>query len=357
MALPPAFSIASCAVFENLCAWMVTGPATGPLLSTLIRPPFLRSKPSSTILSSVNSVPGAVARISATRSRPRTVYSTRKILLKPRFGRRRCSGIWPPSNPRISEDPEREPWPLWPRVEVLPMPEPIPRPTRFLFSFAFLGARRLERLRIAILCCLAITPARGRLAWVAACSLPKMLFDDAHEMGHLGHHAADRRRVFALDNLVETGKAKPLDDQLVLDRRTDLRAMVLQFDLGGCSFVGHDYISSTVLPRSASTSAWLRSWMSASNVSLTTLCGFAKPSDLVSSIGTSTEVFSVPTDLPAITPVPSGAGFSITEPAPKRPSTWCGMVVWVRLILNRFFLAASMPLRIACGTSLALPEP
>src|ERR1017187_10152495 len=41
MALPPAFSIASCAVFENLCAWMVTGPATGPLLSTLIRPPLL----------------------------------------------------------------------------------------------------------------------------------------------------------------------------------------------------------------------------------------------------------------------------------------------------------------------------
>src|SRR6202047_1858048 len=50
----------------------------------------------------------------------------------------------------MREEPEREPWPLCPRVEVLPMPEPIPRPMRFLFSFAFLGARRLERLRIAI---------------------------------------------------------------------------------------------------------------------------------------------------------------------------------------------------------------
>ena len=30
-------------------------------------------------------------------------------------------------------------------------------------------------------------------------------------------------------------------------------------------------------------------------------------------------------------PVPSGAGFSMTEPAPKCPSTWCGMVVSVRL--------------------------
>src|ERR1035437_2512456 len=164
MALPPAFSIASCAVLENLCAWMVTGPASLPLLSTLMRPPFLRSRPSSTILSSVNSVPGAVARISATRSRPSSVYSTRKILLKPRFGRRRCSGIWPPSKPRISEEPEREPWPLVPRVAVLPMPEPMPRPTRFLFSFAFLGARRLERLRIAISCFLAITPAARKPA-------------------------------------------------------------------------------------------------------------------------------------------------------------------------------------------------
>src|SRR5712671_5142721 len=50
----------------------------------------------------------------------------------------------------MREEPDREPWPLCPRVEVLPMPEPIPRPMRFLFSFAFLGARRLERLRIAI---------------------------------------------------------------------------------------------------------------------------------------------------------------------------------------------------------------
>jgi hypothetical protein len=27
----------------------------------------------------------------------------------------------------------------------LPMPEPIPRPTRFLFEFAFFGARKFER--------------------------------------------------------------------------------------------------------------------------------------------------------------------------------------------------------------------
>src|SRR5664279_4052449 len=80
-------------------------------------------------------------------SRPRftTSYSMRKMLVKPRFGKRRCSGIWPPSKPRIMREPLRDLWPLWPRVEVFPMPEPIPRPTRFLFSDAFRGARKLLR--------------------------------------------------------------------------------------------------------------------------------------------------------------------------------------------------------------------
>src|SRR5271155_2398231 len=79
------------------------------------------------------------------RSRFTTVYSVRKILVKPRFGSRRCSGIWPPSNPRIIREPERDRCPLCPRVEVLPMPEPIPRPTRFLLLFAFFGAFRFDR--------------------------------------------------------------------------------------------------------------------------------------------------------------------------------------------------------------------
>src|SRR5271155_6084437 len=79
--------------------------------------------------------------------RPRlmTEYSVRKMLVKPRLGRRRWRGICPPSKPRIMWEPERERCPLWPRVEVLPMPEPIPRPTRFLLLLACLGARRLER--------------------------------------------------------------------------------------------------------------------------------------------------------------------------------------------------------------------
>jgi hypothetical protein len=35
--------------------------------------------------------------------------------LKPRLGRRRCSGIWPPSKPTLWKPPARDFWPLWPR--------------------------------------------------------------------------------------------------------------------------------------------------------------------------------------------------------------------------------------------------
>src|SRR5580698_5060306 len=79
------------------------------------------------------------------RVRLMTVYSTRKILVNPRLGRRRWSGIWPPSKPRIRLEPERDPWPLCPRVEALPIPDPMPRPTRLRLVFAFFGALRFDR--------------------------------------------------------------------------------------------------------------------------------------------------------------------------------------------------------------------
>src|SRR4051812_921519 len=45
---------------------------------------------------------------------------------------RRNSCVWPPSNIMAGFfAPALAHWPLWPRVDVLPMPEPTPRPTRF----------------------------------------------------------------------------------------------------------------------------------------------------------------------------------------------------------------------------------
>jgi large subunit ribosomal protein L15 len=38
--------------------------------------------------------------------------------VKPNLGRRRCSGIWPPSKPTIGLPPLRDFWPLWPRPPV-----------------------------------------------------------------------------------------------------------------------------------------------------------------------------------------------------------------------------------------------
>src|SRR5206468_10047860 len=49
---------------------------------------------------------------------------------KPRLGRRRWSGIWPPSKPTLWKPPVRDFWPLLPRPAVLPEPLLLPRPTR-----------------------------------------------------------------------------------------------------------------------------------------------------------------------------------------------------------------------------------
>src|SRR5208283_1635646 len=138
--LPPALVIFSCADFENLCACTVIAVVSSPLPRTLTGClPF--TTPAFFSTSGVISVSPSVA----SRSRFTTSYSSRKMFLKPRFGTRRCNGIWPPSKPRNSREPERDRCPLWPRVEVLPMPEPIPRPTRFFFSVDFLGARIVDK--------------------------------------------------------------------------------------------------------------------------------------------------------------------------------------------------------------------
>src|SRR5580700_1280523 len=111
------------------------------------------------------------------RLRLTTEYSVRKILVKPRLGRRRCNGICPPSKPRIMWEPERERCPLCPRVEVLPIPEPIPRPTRFLPVFACLGARKLERF-------FGITSSLNASLVLASPTRLFTLFYDPHQMRH-----------------------------------------------------------------------------------------------------------------------------------------------------------------------------
>ncbi len=60
---------------------------------------------------------------------------------------------------------------------------------------------------------------------------------------------------------------------------------------------------------------------------------------------------------PAMTPVPSEAGFSNTRPAPKTPIVSCGIEVPLSGTCTMLRLAISIPLRMAMGTSFALPAP
>src|SRR6266849_171483 len=154
-------------------------------------------------------------------SRLISANSTRKMLVKPRLGRRRCNGIWPPSKP-LMRTPERAVWPLPPRPEVLPLPEPMPRPTRMRFL-------REPALSAISLSFIALSP----------CLL--LLADDADEMLNLADHAANLRGVLKLGD--------PADlVELEADQRRTLRVVAADcaaglLDLDHLCGLGHRHNS------------------------------------------------------------------------------------------------------------------
>src|SRR6266404_9723195 len=156
------------------------------------------------------------------RSRLISANSSRKILLKPRFGRRRWIGIWPPSKP-LMRTPERAVWPLPPRPAVLPLPEPMPRPTRMRFL-------REPALSAISLSFIALSPCFNLL-----------LADDADEMLNLCDHAANCRRVPQLGD--------PADlVELEADQRRTLRVVAADraaglLDLDHLCGLGHRHNS------------------------------------------------------------------------------------------------------------------
>src|SRR5579859_6415300 len=128
-------------------------------------------------------------------------------LRKPRLGMRRCSGIWPPSNPRRREYPRRDFWPLFPLPAVRPSLEPIPRPTRTLRWREPRGGRRVSRLtelRVSFFALLAV-----RFDFFLTIFLAIKLFHHFHKMPHLEDHAASLRRILALDHLIQPAQAQP----------------------------------------------------------------------------------------------------------------------------------------------------
>src|ERR1700712_3863493 len=131
--VPPAASIAFCAVAVNACALTSKVAFNSPRPKILTRSLFFDTKPYCFSVSKSIAVTECCSTKPCNTSRLTPTYSTRLLFLKPTLGTRRCNGICPPSKPILAEVPEREPAPLWPRVDVPPRPEPVPRPILFLF--------------------------------------------------------------------------------------------------------------------------------------------------------------------------------------------------------------------------------
>src|SRR5580698_8824843 len=140
-------------------------------------------------------------------------------------------------------------------------------------------------------------------------------------MRNLLDEPAERRRVRPLDDLVHLFQTQRAHDHLMLFGRADRAANQLDLDRA-CRYIGHAYIFSGVSPRISITALRSRSCSSALIVAFTTLCGLWLPIDFVSTFGIPQACTTARTGPPAITPVPSCAGFSMTMPAPNLPSTW-----------------------------------
>src|SRR4051812_5813626 len=192
-------------------------------------------------------------------------------------------------------------------------------------------------------------------------------------MADLQNHSTRFRRVRQLHSVSNAAQPHPFDRLALglVEPDGAPQERDLQFFSGGflcgltarrlcCRLLCHGYTptsSASSLPRYRATSAGSFKSMRPWNVARTTLCGFADPSDLVSTFWMPHDSTTARTAPPAMSPVPSGAGLSSTLPEPNFPTTWCGMVVPFNGTRMRLFFAASMPFLIADGTSFAFPTP
>src|SRR5207245_10271928 len=232
----------------------------------------------------------------------------------------------------------------------LPTFERIPRPTRTLrwgepargCKFASVNERRSFDAGFAGLCWPRLRTPLGPLELFFAIAL----LHHFHEVSHLVDHAAHRRRVLALNHLMHSPQAEaadglthiigaadkadhPFDLYLAAGLLAVMVRPVVGLDGSSCSrhfFASHQspslaaafslgglpLISSTVFERVSATCAISFKPRSAAKVALTTLCGCDLPIDFVSTLVIPATCITLRTGPPAITPVPSDAGFSNT---------------------------------------------
>src|ERR1700676_3956375 len=127
------------------------------------------------------------------------------------------------------------------------------------------------------------------------------------------HHAAEPGCIRPHHHLIDFAQAQTPDNHLVLLRRADRTAHQLDLDLA------FHYAFSGASPRISRMATLSRNCSRATTVAFTTLCGLCVPIDFVSTLGIPTACMTARTGPPAITPVPSLAGFNNTNPLPKRP--------------------------------------
>src|SRR5918997_4878565 len=161
-------------------------------------------------------------------------------------------------------------------------------------------------------------------------------------------HTAHLRRVAMHSRVAYTLQTQSPDRPLVLAQRAD-NALGLR-DLQGA----HNVIFT---PRDCSMVALERRLLSPCSVARTKLTAVVEPRAFVSTSLTPASSSTARTAPPAITPVPSEAGLSITDELSNLPSTSCGIVVLRIGTSNISRFALSWPLAIAAGTVFALPRP
>src|ERR1700730_392561 len=211
--------------------------------------------------------------------------------------------------------PVRDFWPLTPRPAVLPLPEPMPRPTR------------MRGLRGPGL-------SASSLSFIGDSSSGFLV--DAHQMAHLLDHAAALGRICELAAAVALVQPQADQRATLVFRAADVAARLGDLDL----LVGHGpappslpYAASTAvssrrpkrsptfLPRRVATMRGELSCCSASNVALIMLCGLDVPTDLATMSLMPSVSNTARIGPPAMMPVPAGAARRVTLPAPKRPLT------------------------------------
>src|ERR1019366_2168481 len=139
-----------------------------------------------------------------------------------------------PSKPRFWPNPVPARWPLWPRVEVFPWPEPMPRPMRLRAFFCPAGGLKLLRFISNTPDSSARRPGQNLQEFLRVSASPreKQNFSilNLEQIRNFLHHAAENRRIRPHHNLIEFPQAKPLDYPFVLVGSADGAAHEFDFD-------------------------------------------------------------------------------------------------------------------------------